>query len=195
MNPRHFLAFALAVAMAGGAASAQTSAPTGIFDRTQDVGSAATPGGVVHDPDAGSYRVTASGANIWGDKDAFHYAWVQRSGDLHIAADVRLGRQGQGPAPQGRADDPPEPHPRIALCRCDGAWRRDGRAAISRRAGRADPADRLFGVASRRVRLEREGDFVYFSVAGADGIAAPCRREFPDRVPGALLCRAGAVGA
>jgi TolB protein len=170
MNPRHFLAFALAVAMAGGAASAQTSAPTGIFDRTQDVGSAATPGGVVHDPDAGSYRVTASGANIWGDKDAFHYAWTRRSGDLHIAADFAWAGQGKDPHRKGglmirQNLTPGSPYADVMV-------HGDGMVALQYRAEQDGPTRQIVSSVSRpkRIRLEREGDFVYFSVAGADGI-------------------------
>ena len=56
----------------------------GEFGDHRDVGQVSTPGRASFA--SGTYRLTASGANIWGSEDAFHYAWTERSGDLHIAA-------------------------------------------------------------------------------------------------------------
>jgi len=84
---RHLLACVIAFWAAPVSAQA-----VGIFANHADIGATATPGSVVHD--AGRYRVTASGANIWGEKDAFHYVWTQRSGDFHFAAD--LAWEGKG---------------------------------------------------------------------------------------------------
>ena len=59
--------------------------PVGEFSEHADVGDVSTPGSATFAD--GAYHLTSSGANIWGSVDAFHYAWTQRSGDLHIAAD------------------------------------------------------------------------------------------------------------
>ena len=60
----------------GNAAGAQTR--PGVFDTDQDVGETAIKGSTAYDAKGGSYTVTSSGANIWADKDAFHYVWTRR---------------------------------------------------------------------------------------------------------------------
>src|SRR6266705_162285 len=76
----------------GSAAAAQSKA--GLFDADRDIGKVASKGALAYDAKAATYTVTSSGANIWAEKDAFHYAWTQRTGDLHIAADFRWIVQG-----------------------------------------------------------------------------------------------------
>jgi hypothetical protein len=61
---------------------------TGIFEATGDVGVTPKPGSVVYD--AGEYRVTGGGANVWGTTDAFQFAWHRLSGDVTLTADVRF---------------------------------------------------------------------------------------------------------
>src|SRR6186713_957381 len=89
------LIFAVLAFAAASPAQAQT--PIGAFDRQADVGETATAGSASFDPATGSYRVSASGANIWGTADAFHYVWTQRSGDLHITADIDFIGAGTDP--------------------------------------------------------------------------------------------------
>ena len=59
----------------------------GQFESRKDVGVVAHKGKVQTLPEEG-YRITASGANIWGTTDAFHFVWRQVSGDLTLTADV-----------------------------------------------------------------------------------------------------------
>ncbi len=160
---RHLLA-ACAVALWAAPVAAQT---VGIFANHADIGETATRGSVSHD--AGRYRVTASGANIWGEKDAFHFAWVQRSGDLHIAADIAW--EGQGKDPHRKAGlmirqnrTPGSPYADVMV-------HGDGMVSLQYRAEQDGPTRQIVSAVwhPQRVRLEREGNFVYFSVAGPDG--------------------------
>jgi TolB protein len=163
-------ACALAVTLLwGGAAAAQAPAKPGIFDTSQDVGDTRTRGSVVHDPATGSYRVTASGANIWGQKDAFHYAWTRRSGDLHIAADLEW--VGNGVDPHRKAGlmirqnlSPGSPYADVMV-------HGDGMVSLQYRVEQDGPTAQIISATwhPRRIQLEREGDFVYFSLAGPDG--------------------------
>ncbi|MBO9623447.1 MAG: TolB family protein [Sphingomonas sp.] len=155
---------ALVLALAGTPAAAQT---VGSFANHADIGATATAGTAVHD--AGRYRVTASGANIWGSEDAFHYVWTQRSGDLHIAADIAW--EGQGVDPHRKAGlmirqnrTPGSPYTDVMV-------HGDGTVALQYRTEQDGPTHQIVSAVAhpRRVQLEREGDFVYFSVAGADG--------------------------
>jgi Tol biopolymer transport system component len=159
---RHLLA--CAAALWANPVAAQT---VGIFANHADIGETATPGGVTHD--AGRYRMTASGANIWGEKDAFRFAWVQRSGDLHIAADIAW--EGKGKDPHRKAGlmmrqnrTPGSPYADVMV-------HGDGMVSLQYRDVQDGPTRQIVSAVwhPRRVSLEREGNFVYFSVAGADG--------------------------
>ncbi|RYE00096.1 MAG: hypothetical protein EOP61_14110 [Sphingomonadales bacterium] len=160
---KHFLA-ACALAMFATPAAAQT----GIFANHADIGTPALPGTLTHAD--GSYRITAGGANIWGTADAFHYVWTQRSGDLHIAADIAW--EGKGKDPHRKAGlmirqnaTPGSPYADVMV-------HGDGLTALQYREVQDGPTYQIISAVThpKRVRLEREGDYVWFSVAGADGV-------------------------
>jgi hypothetical protein len=68
----------------------------GEFEAHGDVGEVKQTGSVRFDPTRGEYRITGGGENMWGTKDAFHYAWRRLSGDLALTAQVSF------PEPQGQ---------------------------------------------------------------------------------------------
>ena len=161
---RKAIALAVIAALWAGAVGAE---PVGEFGEHADVGEVSTPGSVTHT--GGSYRMTASGANIWGAEDEFHYAWTQRSGDLHIAADIAF--EGAGVDPHRKAGvmirqnlTPGSPYADVMV-------HGDGLVSLQYREVQDGPTRQIVSAMThaRRVRLEREGDFIYFSVAGADG--------------------------
>jgi len=65
-------------------------AQVGVFDGHGDVGVTPKAGAAEHDRASGEYRVTGSGANIWGPRDAMHFVWKRVTGDLTLSADVKL---------------------------------------------------------------------------------------------------------
>ena len=154
------------------AAPVAASAPAGLgqFAEHGDIGVTAHKGGVVYDPATGRYRVTGSGANIWGSEDAFHYVWTRRSGDLHIAADVEW--IGQGTDPHRKAGvmirqnlTPGSPYADVMV-------HGDGLIALQYREEQNGPTRQIvsnLNSANPRIRLEREGDYVFFSIPGAGG--------------------------
>ena len=77
-------------------ASAQDG-QVGIFDRHQDIGVVRIPGTLSFDPKNGQYELNGEGANIWGDQDAFHFAWTTVQGDFILRA--RLEFEGSGADP------------------------------------------------------------------------------------------------
>ena len=142
--------------------------PVGEFSEHADIGEVSTPGSVTRADDI--YNVTASGANIWGQADAFHYVWTQRSGDLHIAADIGWGDSGGDPHRKAglmirQNLTPGSPYADVMV-------HGDGMVALQFREVQDGPTRQIVSAVTypRRVRLEREGDFVYFSVAGEDGM-------------------------
>jgi TolB protein len=149
-------------------AAAANAEPVGQFGGQGDVGAVATPGRATFAGDA--YRVTASGANIWGTADAFHYAWTQRSGDLHVAADIAF--DGAGGDPHRKAGLMIRPNLTPGSPYADVMVHGNGLVALQYREAQDGPTRQIESAVSNptRVQLEREGDFVYFSVAGADGV-------------------------
>ena len=69
-------------------ATPEPCAELGIFEGRSDVGIVALPGTTVYDCEAEKYRVTGSGADIWGHEDAFHFVWRRLSGDGSLSARV-----------------------------------------------------------------------------------------------------------
>jgi Tol biopolymer transport system component len=69
----------------------------GQFEGQTDVGDVCIPGSVVFDANKNEYQITASGANMWEDKDAFHFVWNQLSGDLTLVTDINWVGKGKNP--------------------------------------------------------------------------------------------------
>lgn len=62
----------------------------GAFTASGDVGSPARKGSTGFDGSAGQYRITGSGANIWGKEDQFQYAWREMSGNFAVTATMQF---------------------------------------------------------------------------------------------------------
>jgi TolB protein len=91
---RGWRVLSLMVAMAAGFPSLGLAQQTidrshGIFQDSNDIGVTAK-GATVFDPLSGSYRITGSGADMWGSADAFRLSWVKVSGDATLTADVHF---------------------------------------------------------------------------------------------------------
>jgi TolB protein len=65
----------------------QQAGASGIFQGSTDIGTT-HKGSTVYVPATGDYRLTGSGADLWGAADQFHFAWVRLSGDVTLTADV-----------------------------------------------------------------------------------------------------------
>ncbi|MFC1761516.1 hypothetical protein ACFL6U_05490 [Planctomycetota bacterium] len=61
-----------------------------MFTHKADVGDCAFKGETVYDITADAYMVTGSGANIWTNVDAFHFAYKKVTGDVIFEADVNF---------------------------------------------------------------------------------------------------------
>ncbi len=160
----------LALLLAG-PADAQRGRASPPFEAHLDIGGPARPGAIARDA-AGALRVTGGGANIWGARDAFHFVWTRRSGDLHLAADVAFDAATAGSDPHRKAGlmlradlGPGSPYADLML-------HGDGMIALQWREVQDGPTRQLIAnvAGPRRLRLEREGAYVYFSVAGPDGV-------------------------
>ncbi|MDX1984810.1 MAG: DUF4440 domain-containing protein [Bryobacteraceae bacterium] len=58
------------------------------FEHSTDIGAIEHKGRMAYDGATRTYRISGSGANMWGTADAFHFAYRQVSGDVTLTADI-----------------------------------------------------------------------------------------------------------
>jgi Tol biopolymer transport system component len=74
-----------------------STAAVGQFEGQTDVGDILIPGSAGFDANTNEYRITASGANMWENKDAFYFLWNRLEGDLMMVADINWAGKGKNP--------------------------------------------------------------------------------------------------
>ena len=72
-------------------------APVGQFAQQADVGGPEIAGSTTYDPGVQSYRMTASGINLWASSDQFQFAWNRLKGDFILRARIAFVGQGVDP--------------------------------------------------------------------------------------------------
>src|SRR5271157_3894268 len=135
-------------------------AQPGIFEGHGDVGTVLHPGSVEHDAAQKTYRVTASGENIWGTADALHFVWKKVSGDVSLTAEVAF------------ATTTGEPHKKAVLMvrqslDGDAALHAVGLTSLQSREekGAATHEVQANVTPPKRVRITKAGAYFYMSVA------------------------------
>src|SRR5215813_7276303 len=141
----------------------------GIFESESDIGVLNQPSKLVYDPTQQTYTITASGENVWFDKDNFHYVWMKVSGDGYFEADVKF--LGKGTNPHRKALlmarpslDPDSPYVDIAL-------HGNGMTALQFRDGKGAMTNEVQAAlwSPKRARIEKNGDYFTMWLAGDDG--------------------------
>ena len=84
------------LAVAPAWAPAQQSA-LGDFQGHGDVGQVTRRGSLTYDAGRGSYTIAGSGANMWFDRDAFHFLWRRIEGNVILTARARFDGPGLEP--------------------------------------------------------------------------------------------------
>src|SRR5579859_7005997 len=152
------------------AAAQNTTGNLGVFEGEGDVGVLTQPSKLVYDPAQQSYTITASGENVWFDKDNFHFVWSKVSGDGYFEADVRF--LGNGANPHRKALlmarlslDPDSPYVDIAL-------HGNGLTALQFREEKGTLTHEVQATLSspKRARIEKHGDYFTMWLAGEDGV-------------------------
>jgi hypothetical protein len=140
-------------------------AQPGIFEGHGDVGAVLRPGSVEYDSVRKTYRVTASGENIWGTADGFQFVWKKVSGDVSVTAEVAFTTAAG------------EPHKKAVLmvrqsldadaAYADAAVHASGLASLQSREekGAATHEVQANLSAPKRVRITKAGEYFYMSVA------------------------------
>ena len=173
-----------ALTLAAPAMAKHHAATLGLFSQQQDVGDNHFPGTARYDAKTGTYRITASGANVWGKVDAFHYAYTQASGNLSFSADVAF--EGQGTDPHRKAGvmlrqslDPDAAYADIMV-------HGSGLVSLQYRETRGGDTHQIQANVPdvKRIRLEYQDGYAYMSLAGADGVFHHAGGEFPIRLTG-----------
>ncbi len=152
-----------------GAQNEASRGPSALGDFTgqTDVGSVRHAGSVAYDPVAQTYAITGSGANVWAERDAFHYVWRRMTGDFIVTARAALaGRGVEAHRKLGwmiRASLAPDAPHASAVVHGDGLTSLQFR----RRAGATTEEQRSPVTGADVVQLERHGRTVTMSVARA----------------------------
>ena len=147
-----------------GIAMAQSTG-IGQFDNHGDIGNTRTTGTVKYDAGREEYLVGGGGENMWFASDAFQFVWKEWSGDVSLAADVRwIGAAGNAHRKAclliRQSLDPDAPY-------VDAALHGDGLTSLQYREVRGGPTREIQCNVSgpQRLRIEREGDEVFMSIA------------------------------
>jgi hypothetical protein len=152
------------------AAASPPDAPVGAFADHQDIGDVRHPGSVEYDPIRGKITVAGSGANMWGARDAFQYAWKRVGGDVSLAADIAFVGEGK------------EPHRKACLvfrqdlgadsAYADAALHGDGLTSLQFRDSKGDLTHEVQSnlSAPKRLRIEKKGKYIRLYVDAGDGL-------------------------
>jgi hypothetical protein len=143
-------------------------APRGVFAGSSDVGKTRA-GETVYDPAGNAYRVTGGGADMWGAADAFHFSWVQLSGDAALTADVHFPSGTLAPLEKAvlivrQSLDPASAYADVAI-------HADGHITLQYRASAGGPTADVTSTehGSTRLRIERIGNKFTAYTGSADG--------------------------
>ncbi len=146
----------------------------GVFTNSGDVGMPSTigPGSAAYDAASKIYTVSGGGENMWAAADHFQYVWKKMSGDVTLEATI--GFVGTNPA-----GGTPDPHRKACLVirqtldadspYADAATHGDGLTSLQWRDRKGDVTHEVqSGVTGpRRLRIEKRGNYVSMSIAGA----------------------------
>ena len=125
------------------------------------------PGSVEYDAVTQSYTVAGGGENMWATADGFHFVWRRMSGDVSFTSDIKILGTGGNAHKKG-----------VLMIRqsldadsayADAALHADGLTSLQYREAKGGPTREIQSNVKgpTRLRLEKEGDYVFMSVAPA----------------------------
>jgi TolB protein len=138
----------------------------GLFEENGDIGVVSKKGSIIHDSVKGTYTIAGGGDNMWAKADAFHFAWKKMTGDVSLSADIRFPETG------GNA------HRKACLmirqslnadsAYVDAALHGDGLTSLQYRDTNGGLTHEIQSNVSAplRIRLEKQGEYFFMSVAG-----------------------------
>ncbi len=173
------LALLLVSVLSTGVALTSLARPEiGIFSDHQDIGQTLRGGSADFDAAKGTYLIAGGGENMWFASDAFHFAWKKASGDVSLASDIRF--EGKGGNPHRKACliirqnlNPDSPY-------ADAVLHGDGLTSLQYRETAGGPTREIQSNVSApsRLRVEKRGNYVTMSIAGAGEPLRPAGGTF-----------------
>src|SRR5690242_11305328 len=99
MRTSHLWALATALAALPAAATGVSAQQPllGLFSGQADVGGPGKPGSAVYAAAREQYTIAGSGANMWFDRDAFHFVWRRIQGNFILIARAQFDGPGVEP--------------------------------------------------------------------------------------------------
>ncbi|GGY78200.1 hypothetical protein GCM10011613_23500 [Cellvibrio zantedeschiae] len=137
----------------------------GQFANHTDVGAVKHAGKVVYDPAQQTYKISASGKNMWGAEDQLHYAFNQIAGDFIVQAQVAF--EGEGVDPHRKIGWNVRSSLDTASPNINTAIHGDGLVSLQFRETSGGETDQypMQIKAANVIQLERRGDTYIFSAA------------------------------
>jgi TolB protein len=165
-----FICALFLVFVVSGLAGAQTApAKTGLFEDHADVGTVLHPGSLEYDPSRQTYVVTGSGENMWFATDAFHFVWKKVSDNVSLTADISFANTGGNAHKKAvlmvrQSLDPDSAYADVAL-------HASGLTSLQYREEKGSTTHEVQSnlSAPARLRIVKQGDFVYLWLADAGG--------------------------
>ncbi len=141
----------------------------GAFEESGDIGPVKNTGSAEFEESTGTYTVSGSGTNMWGETDEFHFVWKKMSGDVSLAADIEW--EGEGTDPHRKACLVIRQDLDPASVYADLAVHGDGLTSLQFRETKGGTTHEVQAnvTAPKRVRIEKEGDYISMSVADDSG--------------------------
>jgi len=141
----------------------------GIFEGNSDIGDILKKGSVTFDSVTLTYTIAGGGENMWYAKDAFHYVWRKALGDISISSDVSFPDTGG------------DAHRKAGLIirqnldfdspYADAILHGDGLTSMQYREVKGGPTREIQSniKGPRRIKIEKQGNYVFMSVAPEHG--------------------------
>lgn len=132
----------------------------GAFENHSDIGPLLHPGSASFGRKTKTYTLSASGENMWGAKDAFHFVFSEARGDLSISADIAF--VGKGTDKHRKACLMFRQSLEADSAYIDVALHGDGLTSLQFRnaTGALTHEVQSNQIAPRRLRLEKRGQFI-----------------------------------
>ena len=146
------------------------SADLGPFTETSDVGAVSRKSLATYDRSSGIYFLSASGENMWGERDAFGFVWKEMKGDASIGARVHFMGKSTQPHRKAGATFRQSLAPDSAYVGV--VVHGDGLTSLQFRAETGGPTREIQCAeeAPTAVRIEKRGDYVQMLLANEDGV-------------------------
>src|SRR5438034_1289622 len=147
----------------------------GVFDGHGDVGRTRNPGSMVYDAVHEVYTIDGSGANMWADRDDFHFLWKRLRGNFILTARAQFS--GAGVEPHRKLGWTVRSALATGAPHVTAAVHGDGLAALQfrRTAGGVTEEVRSPVTGPDVIQLERAGDGYTLSVGRFGDSLAPIR--------------------